>query len=162
MTKTSLSQSQPTVSIITCTKRPECLNSLLENYARQNYRNKELIVILNHSSLKLSEYQLAAKPYRNVRVYRKPAESSLGSCLNFGVKVSKHSIIAKFDDDDYYASDYVKDGVHLMIKTSADIVGKRASKNHGFSSRIQPCSTIFAIHALWGSIPKSSPFPIAV
>ncbi|MBT2762071.1 glycosyltransferase [Paenibacillus sp. ISL-20] len=126
MTRTSISPSQPTVSIITCTKRAECLHNLLENYVRQNYRHKELIVIINHSSLKLSEYQMAAKPYRNVRIYSKPEDLSLGSCLNFGVKVSKHSIIAKFDDDDYYAPDYLKDSVHLMIKTRADIVGKRA------------------------------------
>ena len=126
MTRTSLSPSQPAVSIITCTKRPECLQNLLENYARQNYRHKELIIILNHDSLRLSEVQQAAKPYRNVRIYRKPAELSLGSCLNFGVKVAKHSIIAKFDDDDYYARDYLKDSVGLMIKTRADIVGKGA------------------------------------
>ncbi|MGG3507781.1 glycosyltransferase [Paenibacillus lautus] len=126
MTRPSISPSQPTVSIITCTKRAECLHDLLENYTRQNYRHKELIVILNHSSLKLSEYQMAAKPYRNVRIYRKPEELSLGRCLNFGVKVSKHSVIAKFDDDDYYAPDYLKDSVHLMIKTRADIIGKRA------------------------------------
>lgn len=126
MTHRSSSPSQPAVSIITCTKRPECLHNLLENYARQNYRNKELIVILNHSNLKLPEYQMAAKSYRNVRIYSKPEQLSLGSCLNYGVKVSKHGLIAKFDDDDYYAPDYLNESVRLMIKTRADIVGKRA------------------------------------
>ncbi|SMF92974.1 Glycosyltransferases, probably involved in cell wall biogenesis [Paenibacillus uliginis N3/975] len=117
---------QQAVSIITCTKRRYCMETLFHNYNRQNYTNKELIVILNNDSLKISEYIQAAKFYKNVRIFSLPDHASLGSCLNYGVQLSKYSYIAKFDDDDYYAPDYLTDSMRLMAKTHADIVGKRA------------------------------------
>jgi glycosyltransferase involved in cell wall biosynthesis len=117
---------QNAVSILTCTKRPECMHALLNNYGRQKYTNKELIVIVNHHHLELNEYIKAAAPYENVRIYGLPDHVSLGSCLNYGVQLSKHSFIAKFDDDDYYAPDYLTESMRIIAKTNADIVGKRA------------------------------------
>ncbi|MCL6603432.1 MAG: glycosyltransferase [Paenibacillus sp.] len=118
------------ITIITCTKRRDCLNSLFENYQRQNFKNKELIVILNKNSLKISDYITAAKKYKNVRIYRLPENRSLGSCLNYGVLLSKHGYIAKFDDDDYYAAQYLTDSMRCLRTTNADIVGKRAHYMH--------------------------------
>jgi glycosyltransferase involved in cell wall biosynthesis len=114
------------VSIITCTKRRQCMGTLFRNYSRQNYRNKELIVILNHRSLKIKDYIQAAKSYPNVRIFSLPEHVSLGKCLNYGVQQSRYSHIAKFDDDDYYATNYLTDSMQLMSRTNADIVGKRA------------------------------------
>lgn len=120
-----MKQSQA-VSIITCTKRPSCLHNLFQNYGWQTYRNKELIVILNNRTMNLADYIKAAKPYKNVRIYCLPEHVSLGACLNYGVKLSRFGYIAKFDDDDYYAPDYLRDSMRTMLKTNADIVGKRA------------------------------------
>ncbi|RRJ62700.1 glycosyltransferase [Paenibacillus oralis] len=114
------------VSIITCTKRRRFMNALFRNYNRQNYKRKELIVILNHKNLKLHEYIRAAKPFQNVKIYSLPDNVPLGQCLNYGVKRAKHSLIAKFDDDDYYAPNYLPESIQAMQKTNADIVGKRA------------------------------------
>ncbi|RCX17747.1 glycosyl transferase family 2 [Fontibacillus phaseoli] len=114
------------VSIITCTKRPYCMRSLFRNYGRQSYGNKELIVILNNKNLKVSEYKKAAANYKNVRIYSLPDHVSLGSCLNYGVGLSKYGFIAKFDDDDYYAPGYLGDSVRTLIKSKADIAGKRS------------------------------------
>lgn len=121
---------KPGITVITCTKRPECMIRLLANFNRQKYGKKELIIILNHDSLKLSAYRKAAAPYRNVRVYRLPEHITLGSCLNFGVQRSKYGCIAKFDDDDYYAPGYLAEAMRAMLKTGADIVGKRAHFMH--------------------------------
>lgn len=126
MTAPYLAYEKDAVSIITCTKRRQNMDTLFQNYARQNYKNKELIVILNHPSLKLSDYIRAASPYPNVRIYSLPGHVSLGSCLNFGVKMAKYGLIAKFDDDDYYASNYLSGSRRSMVDTHADIVGKRA------------------------------------
>ncbi|MGP0584400.1 glycosyltransferase [Paenibacillus timonensis] len=114
------------VSIITCTKRRIGMDTLFRNYSRQEHPHKELIVILNHPSLRLSEYELAARRFPNVRIVSVPGSVSLGACLNLGVKLAKHPLIAKFDDDDYYAPRYLTDGVRTLHKTQADIVGKRA------------------------------------
>ncbi|WP_044642013.1 glycosyltransferase [Risungbinella massiliensis] len=124
-THPGMKQSQA-VSIITCTKRPSFLHNLFQNYGRQTYRNKELIVILNNRTMNFTDYIEAAKPYKNVRIYRLPDNVSLGACLNYGVKRSRFGYIAKFDDDDYYAPDYLGDSMRTMLKTNADIVGKRA------------------------------------
>lgn len=113
------------VSVITCTERRQCMDTLFHNYNRQTYKNKELIVILNHRNLKFNEYLEAAMAYQDVKVYSLP-HLSLGKCLNFGVKFAKHPLIAKLDDDDYYAPHYLTDSVRTMLRTNADIVGKRA------------------------------------
>ncbi len=114
------------VSIVTCTKRADCMHRLFHNYSRQNYKHKELIVILNHRNMKLAEYKTAAKQYPNVRIYSMPDHVSLGKCLNYGVALSHHGFIAKFDDDDYYSPHYLTDSMRTMRKTNADIVGRRA------------------------------------
>lgn len=126
MARSVISRNQNAVSIVTCTKRRYCMDTLFHNYSRQNYRNKELIVILNNNNLKVREYIEAAKPYKNIRIYSLPGHVSLGSCLNYGVKLSKYNFIAKFDDDDYYAPNYLIDSMRVLLKTNADIVGKRS------------------------------------
>lgn len=124
--KLPLPDRRSAVSIITCTKRPECLKNLFANYARQKYTKKELIVILNNDKLRIDSYVEAAKAHKNVRVYRKPERLPLGACLNYGVSLAGYGLIAKFDDDDYYGPEYLADSVRTMITAKADIVGKRA------------------------------------
>lgn len=114
------------VSIVTCTNRPYCIHKLFGNYRRQNYKNKELIVILNNNAMKMRDYIAASKNCKNVRIYRQPEHLSLGQCLNYGVRLSKYGTIAKFDDDDYYAANYLNESMRILRKTKADIVGKRA------------------------------------
>ncbi|WP_286884017.1 glycosyltransferase [Aneurinibacillus sp. UBA3580] len=114
------------VSVITCTKRAEFIDNLFRNYNRQNWKKKQLIIILNKDRIKIEKYRSMAKKYKNVSVYQLPEKTSLGRCLNFGVKKARYSYIAKFDDDDYYAPSYLTDAMNVFKKTNADIVGKRA------------------------------------
>lgn len=112
------------VSIITCTNRLENINNVFENYARQLYENKELIIILNNNKMKLSKWHEKAKEYDNVHVFQLDQKITLGECLNFGVDKSKYDTIAKFDDDDYYSSHYLYDSIGAFKHTKADIIGK--------------------------------------
>lgn len=114
------------VSIITCTNRQSYLNNLLQNYNRQSYANKELIIVINNNKIPLSPYQHLARKHKNIKIYRRPEHQSLGSCLNFAVTKCKYPTIAKFDDDDYYAPHYLAESVLTLNKTNADILGKRA------------------------------------
>jgi glycosyltransferase involved in cell wall biosynthesis len=116
----------PAVSVVVCTKRPNALRNLLENYTRQTYWNKELIIVLNNDQLNPDDYARAAQDLDSVRIYRLPERATLGSCLNFAVKRARHALIAKFDDDDYFAPNYLADSVRTMRRSGADIVGKRA------------------------------------
>jgi Glycosyltransferases, probably involved in cell wall biogenesis len=115
------------VSIITCTMRPNFMNRIFRNYERQLAKNKELIIILNRDSMDLAKWRKRAKNYRNVRVYQVPEKWTLGKCLNYGIRKAKHRLIAKFDDDDYYAPAYLKESLRALAKKKASIVGKNAS-----------------------------------
>ncbi|MGI5911107.1 MAG: glycosyltransferase [Syntrophomonadaceae bacterium] len=112
------------VSIITCTNRPDYRDRIIQNYMRQYYGPVELIIVLNHNSISLSEWQKWAGSYPNVKVYQLDQAVTLGECLNYGVQQARYKYVAKFDDDDYYAAGYLQQAVDTIKETKADIVGK--------------------------------------
>lgn len=114
------------VSVITCTNRHPFIRNLFDNYIRQRHSKKELIVIVNDNKIPLALYQRLARKMGNIKIFRIPEHVSLGVCLNLAVRKAKFSYIAKFDDDDYYAPYYLTDSLQALIRTKADIVGKRA------------------------------------
>jgi glycosyltransferase involved in cell wall biosynthesis len=116
----------PGVSVITCTNRPLFFDTLLRNFRRQRYKVKELIIVINKNSMKLSKYRRKVASLGNIKVYKLPEKSSLGRCLNLGIEKAKYPIIAKFDDDDYYAPNYLMEQVGALHSTGAGIVGKTA------------------------------------
>lgn len=118
------------VSIITATNRPQ-----FENYHRQTYNPKELIVILNKDNIALSNYIRSAMQSHTIRIYQVPEHISLGNCLNYGASLAKYPIIAKFDDDDYYSPYYIAESIKTMQRTNFDIVGKRAHYMYLHSGR---------------------------
>ena len=63
----------------------------------------------------------------NLRIIPAEAELTLGACLNRGIARAEGSTIAKMDDDDYYAPEYLGDMSDLPLAYSrADVVRKRA------------------------------------
>lgn len=112
------------VSVITVTNNGLFIDNIFKNFNRQIYKNKELIIVLNKNSLNIEEYKAKAKKYKNIKVYKKDENYSLGHCLNFAVGVSKYEIVAKFDNDDYYGPQYLSSSMEVFKKTGADIVGK--------------------------------------
>ncbi|MGF2617402.1 glycosyltransferase [Rossellomorea vietnamensis] len=118
---------QSLVSVITCTIREEYMENVFENFSRQHSETKELIVILNKDSMNINDWLEKAESYRNVSIYQLPQNTTLGECLNFGIKLAKHPYIAKFDDDDYYSPYYLSQQIEALEKTDAAIVGKSTS-----------------------------------
>lgn len=112
------------VSVITCTNKPHFIKNIFQNYRNQNLRNKELIIILNRNDIDLGRWKTRAAKERSIQVYQVPEEISLGECYNFAVEKANFEYIATFDDDDYYAPNYLKDLMHAFLYTDADIVGK--------------------------------------
>ena len=115
------------VSIITCTNKPNTLNNIIDNFARQNYEKKELIVVINNDKIDLSQWIQETKQYENVRIFKLSEKFSLGKCLNFAVEQAKYDTIAKFDDDDYYGPKYISDTVKSFETTDAQVIGKAAN-----------------------------------
>lgn len=114
------------VSIVVCTNRPQFFNNILTNFNRQQYKNKELIIILNHDSMNLESYRNRVRHYANVSIFQVPERISLGQCLNAGIERARFPLIAKVDDDDYYSAYYLKEQVGALRRTNSDIVGKHS------------------------------------
>lgn len=103
------------------------MDQIFSNYERQADVKKEMIIILNRDDMDLEVWRERAKSYENVSVYKVSETYRLGKCLNYGIKKAKYDIIAKFDDDDYYAADYLKEALDGMKKSEADIIGKNTA-----------------------------------
>ncbi|OJE33653.1 glycosyl transferase [Bacillus thuringiensis] len=112
------------VSVVTCTNKPQFIENIILNYINQTWINKELILILNKNDLDIHYYQEKITHYKNIFIYQLPEETSLGSCYNFAAKKTNYDYIATFDDDDFYAPNYITDLMHAFQYTDADIVGK--------------------------------------
>ncbi len=113
------------VSVITCTNRIDYLDSIFNNYLRQNYKTKELIIILNNNSMNIDNYFKKATQYENIRVFKLDENKFTSECKNFAFNHSKHDYIAFFDDDDYYGPNYLTQAINAFNNTKADIVGKK-------------------------------------
>ncbi|OFL94419.1 hypothetical protein HMPREF2734_01290 [Corynebacterium sp. HMSC055D05] len=103
----------PLLSVIVSTKRPEQIAHVREQFDRQTYPNKELI-ILTHG-------------YKAEGALYEPKTSPLGYCLNRLITASKGDFIAKFDDDDFYLDNYLLDQFLNLSIRNVDIVGKAAN-----------------------------------
>lgn len=113
------------VSILVCTMRKDSLSNVFENYERQLYKDKEMIIILNNNEMNKKNWEKKAKSYENISVFQLDEKITLGSCLNFAISKSRYDIVAKFDDDDYYGPKYLSDSVNSL--KYADVIGKATS-----------------------------------
>ncbi|MBZ9622592.1 glycosyltransferase [Clostridium sp. FP2] len=111
------------VSIITYTNKENNMDLIFENYERQLYENKELIIILNNDNINLTSWQNKSKSYTNVKIFQIEEIKSLVQCLNYGVENSNLEYIAIFNDD-YYGKNYLSDTMNTFKYCNADIVGK--------------------------------------
>jgi spore maturation protein CgeB len=117
----------PKVTIISSTQREEFIDGLYENIANQNYENIEVVIILNRNSMNIDTWKKRFSDLgHDVKIIQIDESLSLGHCLNKAIDESDGEIIAKIDDDDYYAPNYLTDMVLAMDYSNADIVGKSA------------------------------------
>ncbi len=100
------------------------MDNVFENYERQRYKDKEMIIVLNRDDMDINKWRKKASQYKNVSVYQVPQKYKLGKCLNYGIERAKHSIIAKFDDDDYYGRYYLEESVNKMHSHNVPVIGK--------------------------------------
>ena len=114
----------PAVSILMPTMRPENVARCLDNFKKQTYPDKELVLILNNAEFDLDSIRREAKLIPNVRVLHVDGRTTLGHCLNRGVEAASGKYVAKMDDDDYYGERYLSDAVLAASFSDADVVGK--------------------------------------
>jgi cellulose synthase/poly-beta-1,6-N-acetylglucosamine synthase-like glycosyltransferase len=106
--------------------REDFMNNVFENYERQIYDDKELIIVLTKSNMNIANWLEKANNYENVRVFQLNEVYTLGDSLNFAIEKSVYDYFAKFDDDDYYGPFYLKNSMDGFIYPNVSIVGKNS------------------------------------
>lgn len=112
------------ISVVTVTKRLNCINNIISNFLRQNIKYKELIIIINNDNISISDYASFIKKIKNIYIYKLSENITLGSCLNFASQKCNYNIIAKFDDDDYYGPFYLDEVKNTFLREDCQVVGK--------------------------------------
>ena len=121
--------SQPKISVITPTVRPENFGTIFQNFSQQSYPNKELLICCHGFHADHTEIESIAEKYNvdSYRVLEKSKDFSLADNLNTMIEMADGEVIARMDDDDWYGPNYLLD-LHNSLKFSqADVVGKAAS-----------------------------------
>lgn len=111
------------VSVISIINRPGIINKTFDNYLKQNYKKKELIIILNSSDIDFKKYQEKAKQYNNIKVFKLNHKLNSGECKNFAFNHIGFDYIAFFDEG-FYAYNYLNEAMRTFEKFDCDIVGK--------------------------------------
>ncbi|GAB2604090.1 glycosyltransferase [Nitrincola alkalisediminis] len=127
----SIHEGKPLVSIITCTRRPNMIDRIVENMTRQNHPNCELILVVQDFTC--SEIQdLILKLTRNpsninrVELISNDSQNvTLGERFNHAATYAKGEYIAKMDDDDFYFQNYLSDMLIPFSFGDFGMVGKK-------------------------------------
>lgn len=114
----------PLVSVVCSTNRDTRLEHLLTQVAQQQYPHVQLITLGHGIDFDASVSDRAEALGIDLKLLSAPAENTLGECLNQLVDAADGEVIAKFDDDDYYRPNYLRDQVLALHWSGADLVGK--------------------------------------
>lgn len=124
-------ESKPLVSIITCTRRPNMIDRIVENMTRQNHVNCELILMLqDFSDAQRNELldKLKSKPSNLKRIeviVNDSQDITLGERFNHAATYAQGEYIAKMDDDDFYFEHYLSDMLIPFTFGDYGMVGKQ-------------------------------------
>ena len=117
-------QTNEGISVICSTNKKDNIKNILYNFLSQTHTKKELIIILNYDNPDMNKWKKETCSFDNIQIYKLSSRHSLGKCLNYAVNMSQFPYITKFDDDDYYAPNYLHDMIKPFYFTNASIVGK--------------------------------------
>jgi len=117
------------ISVVTVTNKnnPRIINNIFQNYKRQIYRDKELILIIN-SDIDIEPYKIKAHEMEinNYNIYKLQSFITLGECFNHSIRNMNGTFWAKMDDDDYYGDKYLIEAHYNLITKGADLIGKKS------------------------------------
>lgn len=114
----------PMATLCAATYRKENLLDCIDTFNRQDYPNKELIIVYNGSEIIDAELATLEQKFSGVRVFVTPREASLGGALNCGVANALGQFFFKIDDDDYYGEHYISDLIIAIRAFDFPIFGK--------------------------------------
>lgn len=111
----------PLISCITPTyNRKKFLRRSIANFLEQDYPNKEMI-ILDDSPEPMSDPVLGKNPY--LHYFYLQVKKNVGQKRNLACDLAKGEIIIHWDDDDWYAKDWIRRQVEALQLSQAEITG---------------------------------------
>lgn len=118
---------EPSTSVIACTRRPTQLDSLLRMVAQQREVAPQLVLLTHGFEPDFDVRQRATDVgIQDLVLLNAPPEVTLGRCLNMCVDAADGDVVAKMDDDDLYSEHYLADQLRALDFSGADVVGKHA------------------------------------
>lgn len=112
---------QPLVSCITPTaNREKYLPYCIGYFLSQDYPNKELILL--DDGRKSYDYLIPDDP-RIRYIYSAEKLGTIGTKRNLACEKANGEIIVQWDDDDYYAPDWISRQVEAQLTSGADLTG---------------------------------------
>jgi glycosyltransferase involved in cell wall biosynthesis len=110
----------PLVSCIMPTaNREDFIPSAIGNFLKQDYPNKELVII---DDGKQSVVQLVPDTPQ-IKYFYTDRIDKIGTKRNMACEKSNGELIMHWDDDDWYAENWISHEVHVLLNSKADICG---------------------------------------
>ncbi|WP_017614781.1 glycosyltransferase family 2 protein [Nocardiopsis salina] len=117
----------PEVSVLLCTRRPEMVGFALRQVERQRGVRTETVLALHGFDQEISEVAEAIRAFRasgRELIVHEPGPSLVfGNVLNRSASLASGHMIAKMDDDDWYGPDHLADLAAARTYAGADLVG---------------------------------------
>lgn len=116
-------------SFFVTTNRPNHLENIFQNYARQTLDNKELVILTHGFEVTNDQLKMLTDKHKvdRLRIMTAPASQTLGANLNQLTDACTGDILFRMDDDDYYGSNYALDLENALKFSNAALAGKAAS-----------------------------------
>jgi hypothetical protein len=128
----------PLVTVFVPTFRTEYLGRCLDNYRKQTYPNRELILALHSDAPPRAELDSIRASHSDVRIVSMPREETVGGLMNLAIHHASGDFCVKMDDDDYYGENYVMDMILAQRAIELDIFGKPPAFTY-FEASDQTC-----------------------
>ncbi len=118
MNKLTLKKSFPLVSCIMPTaRRPQFVEQAVAYFRRQDYPNKELIIIADAHS----DIPDTVECTSDISIYILNPTNSIGGKRNYACRMAKGEVIIHWDDDDWYYENRISKQIEPILDGKAEI-----------------------------------------
>ena len=111
------------ITVVAPHARPAFAQNLLEAYRRQR-ENVECRLVVVENGAALGQFPETARGERVTVLQSEPHQADAMNVALAWLRKNGGGAWARFDDDDYYGSGYLRDVEATLLRTGADVVGK--------------------------------------
>lgn len=115
----------PSVTALISTNRPRQLDHALASAGAQAGVDLQVVLVTHGFEADASETRARARDVgvEHLKILSMPARDPLGSCLRTAVAHADGEVLSKMDDDDLYGVHYLRDLLHALGYSGAQVVG---------------------------------------